>query len=102
MRVIMMFMAAIIGFGVGSILGQPQGYWHGQPEEVEWWAFCTGGCSIAGALLVFFWPARELDRRRKAMPSDHQHNPDPNASAARIERESTAGDKPPPADIEAD
>jgi hypothetical protein len=35
------------------------------------------------------------------MPSDHDHNPDPNVNAARIVRESTAGDKPLPADAEA-
>jgi hypothetical protein len=27
------------------------------------------------------------------MPRDHQHNPDPNVNAARIVRESTAGDE---------
>jgi hypothetical protein len=32
------------------------------------------------------------------MPRDHDHNPDPNA--ARIVRESTAGDEPLPADVE--
>jgi hypothetical protein len=35
------------------------------------------------------------------MTRDHQHNPDPNVNAARIVRESTAGDKPLPADVEA-
>jgi len=35
------------------------------------------------------------------MPRDHQHNPDPNANAARIVRESTGTAEKPPADVEA-
>lgn len=36
------------------------------------------------------------------MPRDHQHNPDPNANAARIVRESTASQADPlPTDLEA-
>ena len=33
--------------------------------------------------------------------TDHDHNPDPNANAARIVREATAGETPVPADLEA-
>jgi hypothetical protein len=35
------------------------------------------------------------------MARDHDHNPDPNANAARIVREATAGDDQLPADVEA-
>jgi hypothetical protein len=32
---------------------------------------------------------------------DHDHNPDPNATATRIVKEATAGETTPPADLEA-
>lgn len=35
-----------------------------------------------------------------SMTRDHQHNPDPNANAARIVREATAEDAPPATDLE--
>jgi hypothetical protein len=71
MRVAKLIVAAVIGFGVGNELGQPRLYWHGDPSEVEWWAFCTGGCSIAVTLLVVFWP----DRRTRPPEKDDAPRP---------------------------
>ena len=40
-------------------------------------------------------------RYNSGMARDHQHNPDPNANAARIVKESTGTADSPPADLEA-